>query len=326
MMKSTIPSRIWETKRVLITKLYEEEEWPLKQVIKALQSKDFHPSETQLRSRLKKWHVTKPSRKKLSTSKGSTCEAKTAPERCGSQHEVPLSTEIAMHNSLCPGSTSASPLQGLLVPASSESPCFPAAGSSVQPFGYTHTIPESGYVFATSRPSLSDRRFSSQSTPDSSGTENEPGGSLYRWPTCFDPAGLGVATSVIDPLLSSSTHAPVIPSPMEYSQSGTELEPNLATQPRLSVGLLRTDVKPSPYPRELQSERNIAPAAFLNSRENERVRIYGTETNFALEGVEGYPAWIGPYDAYTVAYPAPKVLQPPLWPLGSNVVSDGLRY
>ncbi|KAL4994649.1 hypothetical protein BDV10DRAFT_176440, partial [Aspergillus recurvatus] len=68
-MKSAISPDIWETKRMLITKLYKDEEWPLKQVIKLVQTRDFHPSESQLRSRLKKWHVTKPSRKKYDGSR-----------------------------------------------------------------------------------------------------------------------------------------------------------------------------------------------------------------------------------------------------------------
>ncbi|KAI9925672.1 hypothetical protein MW887_005471 [Aspergillus wentii] len=61
-MKNSIPSDVWEKKRALIAKLYKDEEWPLKQVIKQIRSADFNPSETQLRSRLKKWRVTKPSR------------------------------------------------------------------------------------------------------------------------------------------------------------------------------------------------------------------------------------------------------------------------
>ncbi|KAL4917069.1 hypothetical protein BDW62DRAFT_89389 [Aspergillus aurantiobrunneus] len=57
-----IPSDVWEEKRALIAALYKDEEWPLKQVIKKIRSDNFNPSETQLRSRLKKWRVTKPSR------------------------------------------------------------------------------------------------------------------------------------------------------------------------------------------------------------------------------------------------------------------------
>lgn len=73
-------------KRGLIIKLYQEEEWPLKQVLKRIRSDTFNPrwgipegperetnaltgrllfhSETQLRSRLKKWGVTKLSRRR----------------------------------------------------------------------------------------------------------------------------------------------------------------------------------------------------------------------------------------------------------------------
>ncbi|KAJ5731015.1 uncharacterized protein N7483_005523 [Penicillium malachiteum] len=61
-MKTSISADVWERKKGLIAKLYMEEEWPLKQVIKQIRSPDFDPSETQLRSRLKKWRVTKPSR------------------------------------------------------------------------------------------------------------------------------------------------------------------------------------------------------------------------------------------------------------------------
>jgi hypothetical protein len=42
-MKSAISPDIWENKRILITKLYKDEEWPLKQVIKLVQTNDFHP-------------------------------------------------------------------------------------------------------------------------------------------------------------------------------------------------------------------------------------------------------------------------------------------
>ncbi|PGG98803.1 hypothetical protein GX51_06599 [Blastomyces parvus] len=63
-MKNSIPSEVWEDKRAEIAALYKEEEWPLKQVIKKIRSDNFNPTETQLRSRLKKWGVTKPSRQK----------------------------------------------------------------------------------------------------------------------------------------------------------------------------------------------------------------------------------------------------------------------
>ncbi|EAW10880.1 Clr5 domain-containing protein [Aspergillus clavatus NRRL 1] len=54
-MKTSIPSDVWEKKKALIAKLYKDEEWPLKQVIKKIRSDSFNP-------RLKKWRVTKPSR------------------------------------------------------------------------------------------------------------------------------------------------------------------------------------------------------------------------------------------------------------------------
>lgn len=61
-MKTSIPADVWEKKKDLIARLYKDEEWPLKQVIKRIRTAEFNPSETQLRSRLKKWRVTKPSR------------------------------------------------------------------------------------------------------------------------------------------------------------------------------------------------------------------------------------------------------------------------
>jgi hypothetical protein len=42
-MKNTIPSDVWERKKALIAKLYKDEEWPLKQVIKQIRSDDFNP-------------------------------------------------------------------------------------------------------------------------------------------------------------------------------------------------------------------------------------------------------------------------------------------
>ncbi|KAF3385566.1 hypothetical protein F1880_001979 [Penicillium rolfsii] len=70
-MKTSISSDVWEKKKAVIAKLYMEEEWPLKQVIKQIRSDDFNPSETQLRSRLKKWRVTKPSRQTRKKRQGS---------------------------------------------------------------------------------------------------------------------------------------------------------------------------------------------------------------------------------------------------------------
>ncbi|KAB8213129.1 hypothetical protein BDV33DRAFT_210502 [Aspergillus novoparasiticus] len=54
---------MWEQKKDLIIQLYREEGWPLKQVIKRVRSHEFDPSENQLRSRLKKWCITKSSRR-----------------------------------------------------------------------------------------------------------------------------------------------------------------------------------------------------------------------------------------------------------------------
>lgn len=42
-MKNPIPSDVWEAKKELIAKLYKDEEWPLKQVIKQIRTEDFDP-------------------------------------------------------------------------------------------------------------------------------------------------------------------------------------------------------------------------------------------------------------------------------------------
>ncbi|KAE8334553.1 hypothetical protein BDV24DRAFT_170069 [Aspergillus arachidicola] len=61
-MKHRIAFNMWEKKKDLIIQLYREEGWPLKQAIKRVRSREFDPSENQLRSRLKKWCITKSSR------------------------------------------------------------------------------------------------------------------------------------------------------------------------------------------------------------------------------------------------------------------------
>lgn len=42
-MKTSIPSDVWEKKKALIARLYKDEEWPLKQVIKQIRTEDFNP-------------------------------------------------------------------------------------------------------------------------------------------------------------------------------------------------------------------------------------------------------------------------------------------
>ncbi|PLB46319.1 hypothetical protein P170DRAFT_512840 [Aspergillus steynii IBT 23096] len=323
-MKSTIPSRIWETKRVLITKLYEEEEWPLKQVIRALQSKDFHPSETQLRSRLKKWHVTKPSRKKWSTNKRPTSDDSSTLRSPETGHHHP-GRGVGTSQSHLPDTTSLSPLasQGLSTPACAEAPCFPPASSFIQPLAYTQSIPESGIGFETVRRDPSGCRLPSQPARFPSGTQHEPGGSVYRWPACFDPLGLGTAASApatsTDPLLSSLRHPPIVPS-MGYPKASIESNPTAEARPTVP----RIGVQRSKSSRGTQPGRHIVSG---DGEENEGLGIYGAETNFLLEG---YPAWIGPYDVYSVGSPSPSKVSylqpPPLWPVGDTAVSDGNRY
>ncbi|KAL2812945.1 hypothetical protein BJX63DRAFT_432236 [Aspergillus granulosus] len=100
-MKSVISPDIWENKRLLITKLYKDEEWPLKQVIKLVQTNDFHPSESQLRSRLKKWQITKPSRKKYDGSRRLSGAKKNATQKRQSESQPSLPPP-ATYNTLQP--------------------------------------------------------------------------------------------------------------------------------------------------------------------------------------------------------------------------------
>ncbi|KAL4777949.1 hypothetical protein BJX76DRAFT_363200 [Aspergillus varians] len=119
-MKNAISPDIWETKRMLITKLYKDEEWPLKQVIKLVQTRDFHPTESQLRSRLKKWHITKPSRKKYDGSRRiSGAKKNSAHKRPSEQppslpyntlqsHQTPWSPRTDESDPFCDGRSEAS--------------------------------------------------------------------------------------------------------------------------------------------------------------------------------------------------------------------------
>ncbi|EER25793.1 hypothetical protein D8B26_004094 [Coccidioides posadasii str. Silveira] len=75
-MKKTIPSDVWDSKKDEISNLYEVEEWPLKQVMKKIRSESFDPTETQLRSRLKKWGVKKLSRQKRKKTSNKATESK----------------------------------------------------------------------------------------------------------------------------------------------------------------------------------------------------------------------------------------------------------
>ncbi|KAL2851889.1 hypothetical protein BJY01DRAFT_107258 [Aspergillus pseudoustus] len=99
-MKSAISPDIWENKRLLITKLYKDEEWPLKQVIKLVQTNDFHPSESQLRSRLKKWHITKPSRKKYDGSRRLSGAKKNAMQKRQAEAQPSLPPSATYHTLL----------------------------------------------------------------------------------------------------------------------------------------------------------------------------------------------------------------------------------
>ncbi|KAI9728511.1 MAG: hypothetical protein M1834_007649 [Cirrosporium novae-zelandiae] len=54
-----IPRDVWEEKKPEIIRLYQQEGYPLKLLMRTLQSEEFNPNESQLRSRLKRWKITK---------------------------------------------------------------------------------------------------------------------------------------------------------------------------------------------------------------------------------------------------------------------------
>ncbi|KAJ9326513.1 hypothetical protein DTO027B5_259 [Paecilomyces variotii] len=113
-MKHSIPPEVWEKNKPDIVYYYVTEEWPLKQVIKKIRTKDFHPSETQLRSRLKKWRITKPSRRTRKKPREQKQEVKAKSE--DNQPETASSTESkppmvpALHPSAAPVQAQQPPL------------------------------------------------------------------------------------------------------------------------------------------------------------------------------------------------------------------------
>ncbi|KAL1848822.1 hypothetical protein Plec18170_007837 [Paecilomyces lecythidis] len=107
-MKNVIPAELWEKNKALIIKYYTEEEWPLKQVIKKIRTADFNPSETQLRSRLKKWRITKPSRQTRKKPQEKKQEvAREENDSHGSQSEImsPEDTKPSMVPAMHPSAT-----------------------------------------------------------------------------------------------------------------------------------------------------------------------------------------------------------------------------
>ncbi|KAL2802175.1 hypothetical protein BJX63DRAFT_415735 [Aspergillus granulosus] len=100
MMRHDISVNVWESKRAVITKLYKDEEWPVKHVIKVIQTETFRPSEAQLRARLKKWRVTKPSRKKYCSGKAALAQT---------QGNGKLSASFGLTEALDGGSSLAKP-------------------------------------------------------------------------------------------------------------------------------------------------------------------------------------------------------------------------
>ncbi|KAF5866804.1 hypothetical protein ETB97_009963 [Aspergillus alliaceus] len=131
-MKNTIPSDVWERKKALIAKLYKDEEWPLKQVIKQIRSDDFNPSETQLRSRLKKWRVTKPSRQTRKKSHDDQHDANgdgSSHEAGSPKDETPVSPKTQLYPTQKP----------VTVPSSTEPVFFMADGTYMH-----HDLPTTG--------------------------------------------------------------------------------------------------------------------------------------------------------------------------------------
>ncbi|KAL8934804.1 MAG: hypothetical protein Q9211_005039 [Gyalolechia sp. 1 TL-2023] len=59
-MASTITSEQWDQRKEEILRLYIDEGWALKPVMRAMRSFDFDPTECQYRTKLKKWKRRKP--------------------------------------------------------------------------------------------------------------------------------------------------------------------------------------------------------------------------------------------------------------------------
>ncbi|KAL8934301.1 MAG: hypothetical protein Q9216_005978 [Gyalolechia sp. 2 TL-2023] len=59
-MSSTITSEQWDQRKEEILRLYIDEGWALKPVMRAMRSVDFDPTECQYRTKLKKWKRRKP--------------------------------------------------------------------------------------------------------------------------------------------------------------------------------------------------------------------------------------------------------------------------
>ncbi|KAA8651248.1 hypothetical protein EYZ11_012291 [Aspergillus tanneri] len=200
-MKSAIPSDIWETKRVLITKLYKEEEWPLKQVMKALHSADFRPSETQLRSRLKKWNITKPSRKKWSPKRRQSDSDKSSSPK---SHPSPFALPTDFHS----GDEGESGKDSLEIHA----PCSPlGVQNSNHPQQHTPTVETSESLAEISNTENTASNLQCMlppvhSSPDlatpAKPTEQplpdcEPRHSIFQWPTCLFPVDLGAISTAL---------------------------------------------------------------------------------------------------------------------------------
>ncbi|KAB8213377.1 hypothetical protein BDV33DRAFT_184887, partial [Aspergillus novoparasiticus] len=58
-MKHQMSSDAWETNKPLIIELYKHEGWPVKHMLKRIRTSNFNPSDSQVRSRLKRWGITK---------------------------------------------------------------------------------------------------------------------------------------------------------------------------------------------------------------------------------------------------------------------------
>ncbi|KAA6415823.1 MAG: hypothetical protein FRX48_00541 [Lasallia pustulata] len=61
----SISSKSWEDRKAEILRLYVDESYPLKLVMKTLRTDDFNPTESQYRTKLKKWKRRKPRNTRL---------------------------------------------------------------------------------------------------------------------------------------------------------------------------------------------------------------------------------------------------------------------
>ncbi|KAI9372014.1 hypothetical protein BJX61DRAFT_471446 [Aspergillus egyptiacus] len=284
-----IPSDVWEAKKALIATLYKDEEWPLKQVIKKIRSDNFNPSETQLRSRLKKWRVTKPSRQTRKKSE----EAIRDPVR-----ETP-----SAHHASSPEDQTRSRPSPTATGAPAAEPEWCMTNGAYEPHGLPSTIPLNGqnnspvWASTSSRPSPLDSPINShassheslsistsnsyfpQSSPLADGALLSPTPAMT--PTYADGYPLQPDSCIQTPVSTTTTAFPATAwaVPQWYSiPMETSHQPH--SMPFYSAGPLTPPIDPIMHMMHPQTDRQISqsPHDGLRSWKPTTSVHYGVET------------------------------------------------